>query len=59
MENLLVALGTFVFVYLIYLFLVILRKKKIAKYKDSTEVKYLQSKYSLKIPETFNQVTYS
>lgn len=47
MENLLVALGTFVFVYLIYLFLVILRKKKIAKYKDSTEVKYLQSKYRL------------
>lgn len=49
MENLLVALGTFVFVYLTYLFLVILRKKKIAKYKNSTEVKYLQIKYRLNL----------
>ena len=49
MENLILSLVTFGLVYLIYLFLIVLRKNKMAKYKNSTEVKYLKSKYKINI----------
>ncbi|MEG2992798.1 MAG: hypothetical protein RR847_00745 [Bacilli bacterium] len=49
MKELILAGLTFVFVYLIYLFLIILRHKKMEKYKTSTEVKYLQNKYKLNL----------
>lgn len=49
MENVIAAILSFIIVYLVYLFLVILRKKKMAKYKNSTEVRYLETKYRLNL----------
>ncbi len=49
MNELILFLGTFIFVYLVYLVLIILRKKKMDKYKKSTEVRYLENKYKLDI----------
>ena len=37
----------FVAIYLLYFFFVILRKKKLAKFKDNTYVKYLVRRYKL------------
>lgn len=47
MKILLEFLICFIVVYLVYLFLIILRKNKIDKYKKSSEVKFLVSKYKL------------
>lgn len=47
MDNLIVALIAFVVVFLFYLGLIILRKDKINKYKNSSEIKFLVSKYKL------------
>ena len=49
MENVIAAILSFIIVYLVYLVLVILRKKKMAKYKNSTEVRYLETKYRLNL----------
>ena len=49
MENILTALGTFILVYLVYLFLIVLRKKKVKKYQNSTEVKFLVNRYNINI----------
>lgn len=39
----------FIFVYLIYLCLVVFRKKKLTKYRTSTEVRYLEARYNVDI----------
>lgn len=49
MEKLILFLVTFIFVYLVYFVLIILRKKKMDKYKKSTEVRYLENKYKLDV----------
>ena len=47
MEQVILFLLTFLVVYLIYLFLIILRKKKLDKYDQSTEMRYLAMRYQL------------
>ncbi len=59
MENLIMSLITFVIVYLIYLFLIIIRKKKKNKYKNSTEIKYLTTKYNIDINKVNLTVLYN
>ena len=49
MKELTLFIIIFLLVYLIYLVLIILRKNKIEKYKNSTEVRYLEKKYNLEI----------
>lgn len=49
MERFEIFIGTFIIVYLIYLLLIILRRKKVEKFKNSTEVRYLENKYKLNI----------
>lgn len=47
MEEIIFYAFTFLSIYLLYLFLIILRKKKRVKMLESTEVKYLKTKYKL------------
>ena len=49
MKELILYLITFIFVYLIYLIFIVLRKKSIEKYSNSKEVKFLVNKYKLDI----------
>lgn len=49
MEELIFYLITFVLVYLLYLFFVILKEKKRSRYQDSTEITFLKKKYKLDI----------
>lgn len=47
MEQMILFVFTFLFVYLFYLFFIVLRKKTISKYDKSKEVMYLKNKYKL------------
>ena len=47
MFDLIFSLVTFVLIYLFYVFFVILRKKKLEKFKQNTYVKFLVTKYNL------------
>ncbi len=49
MEDFIFYIISFGVVYLIYLFLIIMRKKKKEKYTNSTEFKYLIKKYKLNV----------
>lgn len=49
MGELVLWLVCFVIVYLLYFLLVINNKKKLAKYRNSTEVKFLENKYKVNI----------
>lgn len=45
----------FLFVYLLYLFVVILNKKQLAKYNKSSEVRYLVYKYQIDLKQINNK----
>lgn len=49
LENLLFSLITFVLVFVLYYGTVISRKKKLSKYRNSTEIKLLEFKYKVNI----------
>lgn len=49
MKELIYFIITFVLIYLLYLVLVILRKKGLTKFEKSTEVLYLQKKYKINL----------
>ena len=55
MKYVLIWLIIFILFYLLYLFFVILRKKKLAKFKESTYVKYLSKVYKLDIKKINNK----
>ena len=49
MEEFILWFLCFIVVYLVYLILVINNKKKLIKYGDSTEVKYLKNKFKINV----------
>lgn len=49
MENVIIYIVSFTFIYLIYFFVIINREKKRNLYRKSTEVLYLEKKYKLNI----------
>lgn len=51
MELIGVFISTFVIVYLIYFCLVLLNKRMLKKFMNGTEVKYLKSKYKIKVKD--------
>ena len=48
-KNLIFSVFAFVFIYLIYLFTVILRKKKLEKFKGNAYVRYLEIVYKIDV----------
>lgn len=49
MQNFVLSLFAFIIIYLLYLLTVILRKKKLEKFKSNTYVKYLETIYHIDI----------
>lgn len=49
MQEFVLFITSFMIVYFIYLCLIILRKKKLKKYRNSTEIKYLIGRYHIDI----------
>lgn len=49
MEELVLYVLCFLLVYLIYVCLIVLRKKKLNKYRTSTEVRYLEGRYKIDV----------
>ena len=49
MKELVLWLLCFIVVYLVYLILIINNKKKLAKYRNSTEIKYFKNKFNINI----------
>ena len=49
MQNFVLSLFAFIIIYLLYLLTVILRKKKLEKFKNNTYVKYLEMVYHIDI----------
>jgi hypothetical protein len=59
MEDLLFYLLTFVAVYLIYLFFVILKGKSRERYKNSTEIRFLERRYKIDVDKIgFNKLAH-